>query len=113
MAAFRVAAIGDVGPGTGKVVEAGGKTLALFNANGTFYAIDNVCTHMGCALGEGTLEGTVVTCPCHGSNFDPGGRCTSGPSPRAMDTLDTEVREGKVLVTFRRFRQATPDKEPI
>ena len=39
--------MGGVPAGTGKVVEAGGKTLALFNLGGTFYALDNRCTHLG------------------------------------------------------------------
>ncbi len=99
MAAFRVAAIGDVGPGTGKVVEAGGKTLALFNANGTFYAIDNVCTHMGCALGEGTLEGTVVTCPCHGSMFDiTTGAVVAPPARRPVVSYRVRMDGEQVLV---------------
>lgn len=60
----------QIAPGTGKVVHAGDKVLALFNLNGRFYALDNRCTHVGGPLGEGKVDGTSVTCPWHGSRFD-------------------------------------------
>ncbi len=66
----RVASVGDVEPGEGRVVEADGRTLALFNVDGRFYAIDNACAHRGGPLGEGDLEGTVVTCPWHAWRWD-------------------------------------------
>jgi len=65
-----VAEVGDVPPGTGKCVEADGKQIALFNVAGAFHAIDNTCLHRGGPLGEGELEGTVVTCPWHGWQYD-------------------------------------------
>ncbi len=60
----------QIASGTGKVVHAGDKVLALFNLNGRFYALDNRCMHVGGPLGEGKVEGTSVTCPWHGSRFD-------------------------------------------
>jgi len=66
----RVAAVADVPPGTGAVVHADGRTLALFNVDGTFYALDNTCLHRGGPVGEGDLEGTIVTCPWHGFQYD-------------------------------------------
>ena len=66
----RVAAVADVPAGTAKVVEAGGKQIALFNAGGNFYAIDNACKHRGGPLGEGELDGTTVICPWHGWEYD-------------------------------------------
>jgi nitrite reductase (NADH) small subunit len=62
----KVGETSDLQPDQGTIVEASGKTLALFNAGGTFYAIDNTCLHRGGPLGEGELEGTIVTCPWHG-----------------------------------------------
>jgi len=64
-----VAQVGDVPPGTGRTVEVNGVWIALFNIDGTFYAIDNACPHAGGPLGEGKLSGTVVTCPWHGWRF--------------------------------------------
>ncbi len=66
----KVGETADLKPGEARVVEAGGKTLALFNANGTYYALDNSCLHRGGPLGEGELEGTIVTCPWHGWRWD-------------------------------------------
>jgi nitrite reductase/ring-hydroxylating ferredoxin subunit len=66
----RVASVVDVPPGAGKVVHAGGKALALFNVDGTFYALDNTCLHRGGPVGEGDLDGVVVTCPWHGFQYD-------------------------------------------
>lgn len=60
----------DLNPGEGRVVEVEGKTLALFNVDGTFYAVDNTCLHRGGPLGEGELEGATVTCPWHGWRWD-------------------------------------------
>src|SRR5215470_2868460 len=65
-----VAETKEVAPGTGKVVHAEGRSLALFNVAGTFHAIDNTCTHQGGPLGEGELTGEVVTCPWHGAQFN-------------------------------------------
>ena len=53
-----------------RVVECGGRSLALSNIGGTLHAIDNVCTHDGGPLGEGRLRGDRVLCPRHGAAFD-------------------------------------------
>ena len=66
----RLAAVEDVPAGEGRVVEAEGKDLALFNDEGTFYAIDNACAHRGGPLGEGDLEGRIVLCPWHAWRCD-------------------------------------------
>jgi nitrite reductase (NADH) small subunit len=67
---IKVASAADVPPGEARVVEAGGKPIALVNADGTFYAMDNTCLHRGGPLGEGDLEGMVLTCPWHGWRWD-------------------------------------------
>src|SRR5437762_6073833 len=66
----KVASVGEVETGQGRVVEANGKTLALFNVDGVFYAMDNACAHRGGPLGEGDLDGTIVTCPWHAWRWD-------------------------------------------
>jgi nitrite reductase/ring-hydroxylating ferredoxin subunit len=73
----KIAEKSEVPAGTGKVVTTGGRVLALFNSGGSFHAVDNTCPHRGGPLGEGHLDGTVVTCPWHGWQFDV---CT-GASP--------------------------------
>ena len=66
----RVAGAGEVQPGEGRVVEVDGGTLALFNVGGRYYAIDNACPHRGGPLGEGDLDGAVVSCPWHAWRWD-------------------------------------------
>ena len=51
-------------------VVVGGKEVLLANVDGSYYAIANKCTHFGGSLAEGVLEGSVVTCPRHGAQFD-------------------------------------------
>ncbi len=71
MAGFvKVGTTGDIAPGQGKSIDVGGKKIALFNLNGTYYAIDDACTHRGGPLSEGELSGNEVTCPWHGAVFD-------------------------------------------
>ena len=60
----------EVPVGADKVVEVDGKAIAVFNCDGTFYAVDNTCKHRGGPLGEGALAGTTVTCPWHGWEYD-------------------------------------------
>jgi nitrite reductase/ring-hydroxylating ferredoxin subunit len=80
MAGFvKVGATGDLAHGQGKKVEAGGKKIALFNVDGTYYAIDDACTHRGGPLSEGELSGNEVTCPWHGAIFDLKTGNTLGP----------------------------------
>jgi nitrite reductase/ring-hydroxylating ferredoxin subunit len=99
MASVKVARTEEVPDGKGKVVQAGGKVLALFNIGGTFYAIDNRCTHVGGPLGEGEVEGTVVTCPWHGSKFDVAtGQVVGPPARRPVATYPAKVEKGEVFV---------------
>ena len=60
----------DVAPGKVGVYEVDGQHIALCNVAGTFYAIDNVCTHDGGALDQGELDGYEIECPRHGARFD-------------------------------------------
>jgi nitrite reductase/ring-hydroxylating ferredoxin subunit len=66
----KAATVGEIPPGQAKQVSVNGKTLALFNVQGTFYAIDNECPHRNGPLAEGVVEGLEVTCPWHGARFD-------------------------------------------
>lgn len=70
MTFIRVASVNDVPEGEGRVVSANGTPVALFNVGGEFHAIHNACLHKGGPLGEGELDGNVVTCPWHGWKYD-------------------------------------------
>ena len=96
----KVAQKSDVPPGTGKVVEVGGKAIAVFNCEGTFYATDNTCKHRGGPLGEGTLTGTTVMCPWHGWEFDvTNGACSMDPTIK-VSTFEVKVQGDDVLVAL-------------
>lgn len=84
MAEFvRVAALADIKPGQGLVAEAKGKTLAVFNVDGAIHAINNTCCHRDGPLGEGELEGNIVTCPWHGWRYNvTTGACMNNPSAK-------------------------------
>ena len=55
--------------GTAKTVEVGGKLIAVFRQNGEYFAIDDVCPHMGASLAGGEVEDGIVTCPWHAWRF--------------------------------------------
>jgi len=67
---IKVAARSEIPENHAIAVEARGKRIALFNADGVFYAIENSCLHMGVALSAGKLCGTRVVCPLHGWEYD-------------------------------------------
>jgi nitrite reductase/ring-hydroxylating ferredoxin subunit len=70
MAFTRVAAVREVPVGKAKQITVKGRKIALFNVDGTFYAIDDTCPHRGAPLWEGELNGLEVICPWHGAGFD-------------------------------------------
>jgi nitrite reductase/ring-hydroxylating ferredoxin subunit len=67
---IRIANVHDCPPGKAIELVAGDRIVALFNVDGTFYALDGVCPHQGGPLGKGALTGCLVTCPWHGWQFD-------------------------------------------
>jgi len=69
MAFVKVASVSDVPEGKMKQVDLNGKPVMLANVHGTIYAIGGLCTHQQGILANGTLNGEVVTCPRHGSQF--------------------------------------------
>jgi nitrite reductase/ring-hydroxylating ferredoxin subunit len=65
-----VARVGDIPSGTGRQVTVHDRWVGLFNVNGRFHAVDNLCLHRGGPLSEGPIAGCVVTCPWHGWQYD-------------------------------------------
>ena len=95
---MRVAGTSDIAPGNGIVAEVNGKTIAVFNVEGAFFAIDNTCVHRGGPLGEGEVEGNVVTCPWHAWQYDiKTGQCVNNPSA-AVKTYQVKVEGSDVKV---------------
>ena len=88
-----VASTDEVKPGTAIVAEVEGKTLAVFNVEGAYHVLDNTCLHRGGPLGEGDLEGDVVSCPWHGWQYNvKTGVCVANPAAKV--TVYETIVEG-------------------
>ena len=95
----KVGSVGDMKPGEGKLVEVGDKSIALFNIDGSFYAIDDNCPHNGGPLSEGRVEGKSVTCGWHGSIFDvTSGAVIDGPATESVACFKVRVNGSDVEV---------------
>jgi Rieske Fe-S protein len=79
---------------------------------GALQALSTSCPHLGCAIDFDPAKGEFK-CPCHRSAFDLTGKVKAGPSPRPMDGLELEERNGLVSIRFQRFRQGVSGKEPV
>jgi 3-phenylpropionate/trans-cinnamate dioxygenase ferredoxin subunit len=67
---IRVCAVSELLPGEYQVVWDGDTPIAVFNIEGTYYAVEDTCTHDGGELAGGELQGFEVVCPRHGARFD-------------------------------------------
>src|SRR5688500_20314672 len=92
----RVADADEVPAGTAKVVEAGGRRIALCNTGEAgFHAIDDLCTHDGGPLDQGQLDGTRIGCPRHRAQVDViTGRAPTAPAIRPVRAAGTPVCRG-------------------
>ncbi|MFS8097288.1 bifunctional 3-phenylpropionate/cinnamic acid dioxygenase ferredoxin subunit [Lentzea alba] len=73
--------------------------IAVFNADGEFYAIDDTCSHQDASLSEGWLEGCFVECPLHAASFDlRTGVPTCLPAKKAVRTYPVVVQDGVIYV---------------
>ncbi|MGI5347624.1 bifunctional 3-phenylpropionate/cinnamic acid dioxygenase ferredoxin subunit [Streptomyces sp. CA-250714] len=81
--------------------------IAVFNADGELYAIDDTCTHQDASLSEGWLEGCLVECPLHAASFDlRTGRPTCLPARKPVRTHAVSVLDGTVWVHVEADRAA-------
>lgn len=91
----------DLMPGQMIGIEKEGKSILIANVNGTYYAIGNICTHMGCNISDGTLNGDTVQCPCHDSTFNvKTGAVVKGPANKSEPTFTLRVDGDKILAAF-------------
>jgi nitrite reductase/ring-hydroxylating ferredoxin subunit len=95
----KVAETKDIQPSTMKAVDLASERVCIVNIEGIYYAIGNVCTHVGGPLDEGTLEGYEVECPWHGSKFDVRtGEPTKPPARQAVPKCEVKVEDNNILV---------------
>jgi 3-phenylpropionate/trans-cinnamate dioxygenase ferredoxin subunit len=94
-----VAPAGEVPPGAWRTVDVDGTQIAVFNVDGEFHAIEDVCTHDGGILTGGTVEGEEVMCPRHGARFSiRTGAALSPPAYEPVPTFPVRVEDGMVQV---------------
>lgn len=80
--------------------------------DGQLHVLSAICPHLGCSVSWQANHDKFV-CPCHGGEFKAGGQRISGPPPRAMDRLRTQVKDGKLQVHFQYFRSNVPNQETL
>lgn len=98
----KVAGAGDVTEGEINAYTVGNRTIAVANVDGDLQAFDDTCTHQGCSLSEGDLDGTIVECPCHGGRYDVmTGEVVGGPPPEPVDVFDVLEENGEIRIQTR------------
>ena len=94
----RIGNVKDVVAGQIRTYDVRGTKIDVANADGQLYAFDDTCTHRGCSLARGKLEGTTLTCACHGSQFDvTSGAVRRGPAAQPVRSRSVHV-EGEELL---------------
>ncbi len=100
----RVAPVAELPPGGRRVLDLGGMQVAVFNLDGDYLAIEDICTHDGGELASGTLEGEEIVCPRHGARFNlRSGLVTAPPAYEPLAVFETRVAAGWVEVRDTRW----------
>lgn len=96
----------NIPPSQMKEVEVNGEKICLANVEGKYYAIGNVCTHLGGPLAQGKLEDYEVQCPWHGSRFDiRTGKVVRPPAMRSEPTYEIKIEEDDNILLKKRANQ--------
>lgn len=94
-----VADAAGFGPGEHRVVDADGTAIAVFNVDGTYLAVEDVCTHDGGDLASGALDGDCIVCPRHGARFClRTGEALTAPAYEPTAVFPIRVEDGEVQV---------------
>jgi 3-phenylpropionate/trans-cinnamate dioxygenase ferredoxin component len=110
MAEYReIAKTGDVLPGMMKGFKSDGRDIIIANVAGEYYAAEGRCPHMKANLAKGKLNGAIVTCPLHGSQFDlktgkvmrwVGAQGLMGTMGKLMSALGIAAKKEKPLTVY-------------
>ena len=101
---INVAAASQLSVGTFRTIELDDTDIAVFNVDGEYFAIEDICTHDGGILTGGTIEGDHVVCPRHGAHFSiKTGAALSPPAYEAVNTFPVRVKDGMVQVMDNRW----------
>lgn len=89
----------ELTPGSSRVVQVDGAMIAVFNLDGEYYAIEDLCTHDEGELASGTVEGEEIVCPRHGARFNiKTGEVTAPPAYENIATFPVREYEGRIQV---------------
>ena len=96
-----VAKTSDIEPGRVKCVEIEDYRLAICNAGGTFYCIEDTCTHDGGPLDQGELQGEIIECPRHGARFNvTNGKVVRMPAVSPVETFPVKIEGNDIKVSL-------------
>jgi len=99
MGEFTVTGLEELGDRELAAYDVNGNRIAIAKVGDAFYAFGDTCTHLGCSLAEGQLEGTTVTCPCHGSEFNvTNGEVVHGPASEPVRSYPVQLANGELRV---------------
>lgn len=99
---YQVLTTDELPTGRMKSISVNGKTIALLHSGDEYFAVDDRCTHEECSLGtEGFLDEGILTCGCHGAQFDPAtGDVLALPATQPIQTYPVKIVGKNVIVTF-------------
>lgn len=108
---IKVAKVGDIEVGKGKAFEVEDRVIAVFNDDGKYFAIDDMCPHMGASLATGFLEDSCVTCPWHAWSFDVRDGAWCDNRRIKTDSFEVRVVDDEIQVSAEPKPKAESDLE--
>jgi nitrite reductase (NADH) small subunit len=104
----KVAKEGELPEGGAMPVRVGERSIALFNVGGKYYATENTCQHLGGPLGEGSLKGSVVTCPWHSWQYDVRTGASFQSVSLFLKVFTVRVEGGEIYVATQATKPGAP-----
>ena len=95
-----VGSVDELALGGRKLAFVDGRSVVLFNVEGTVHAIDNSCPHNGASLASGKLEGRILQCPAHGLRFDLATGCMVGGGGLCLTKLPVHEQDARLVLTL-------------
>jgi len=101
----KIASVGEIGTGRSKSFGNGGARIAIFNADGAFFAVEDCCSADGWPLSEGTLIGSAVVCACDKALFYlPTGECLDPPHPARLAIYELRIVGNEIGIALEEER---------
>lgn len=98
---IHIAQEGELNPGQMKKIKVGEQRLLLVNAEGEYYAVDEMCSHEDYSLALGCIQGGKIKCSLHGSYFDlKTGQATVDPAHEPIGTYPVKIEQGRIFVAL-------------